>query len=120
MSCNQLIGLHAINRFKIAENFPKDKQEVSYSELSRVTGLEVSHLRRTLRQAMTQRIFTEPTSDTVAHTATSKMLTKPHVHERIGWTCDEKWPACAKVRNYSSILCVEEGLTSRTGRTCAG
>ena len=120
MSCNQLIGLHAINCFKIAEKFPKDKDEVSYPELSRETGLPVSQLRRTLRQAMTQRIFTEPTNDTVAHTAASKILTKPHVHERIGWTCDEMWPACAKVRNYSSSLCVGEGLISRPGRACAG
>ena len=98
-SFNQLIGLHAINRFKIAEKFSKDKDEVSYSELSHDTGLQESQLRRMLRQAIAQQIFTEPTKDTVAHTAASKMLTKPFVHERISWTCDEMWPAASKVNN---------------------
>lgn len=108
LSSNQLIGLHAIHRFNIAEKFPKDKNEVSYSELSHETGLQESQLRRVFRQAMTQRIFTQPTKDTVAHTAASKMLTKPHVRERVGWTCDEKWPASAKVSGYSSNICVEQ------------
>ncbi len=106
-SFNQLIGLHAIHRFKIAEKFPKDKNEVSYSELSHETGLQEYQLRRMLRQAMTQQIFTEPTKDTVAHTAASKMLTKPFLHERIGWTCDEMWPAAAKVNNCFFRLCAE-------------
>lgn len=95
-SCNQLTALHAINRFQIAEKFPKDKDEVTYAELSQTTGLPEPQLRRLLRQAMTQRIFAERTEDTVAHTAASKALTKPYVYERIGTTCEELWPAATK------------------------
>lgn len=96
-SSNQLTGLHAINRFQIAEKFPKDKESATYAELSLSTGLPEFQLRRLLRQAMTQRIFTEPTEDSVAHTAASKMLMKPFVHERVDFTCEEIWPAATKV-----------------------
>ena len=93
-----MMGLQAINRFKIAEKFPQDRDQVSYAELSQSTGLQESQLRRLLRQAMTKRIFQEPTKDYVAHTAASKMLTKPYVHDWIGWSCEEAWPAATKVR----------------------
>lgn len=118
--CVQLISLHAINRFKIAENFPEDKDAVTYGELSNRTGLEESVLRRTLRHAMTARIFTEPTKDSVAHTAASKVLTTPYMHQRIDWTCNEIWPAATKVHNRSSCRCVEQRLTSGLGGGCAG
>ena len=124
-----MTGLHAINHFQIAEQFPKDKESATYAELSLSTGLPEFQLRRLLRQAMTQRIFTEPTEDSVAHTAASKMLLKPFVHERVDFTCEETWPAATKVhflllpmlsrRNNSPphLGCARTGQMARLPRT---
>lgn len=118
-SFSQLMSLQTINRFKIAETFPQGKDTMSYAELSHGTGLQESQLRRILRRAMTLRIFTEPTKDSVGHTAASKMLTKPYVHQWIGWACDEMWPAATKVHITPPLCAIGESLTSHLGRGCA-
>ena len=55
-----------MNRFKIAETFPQSKDGISYSELSDKTELQEFQLHRMLRQAIAQRVFTEPAKDSVA------------------------------------------------------
>ena len=118
--CTELISLHAINHFKVAENFPEDKNVVTYAELSNRTGLHEAQLRRMLRHLMTSRIFVEPAKDSVAHTAASKLLTRPYSYERISWCCNEIWPSATKVHSCFSGLCIEHKLISYLGRACDG
>lgn len=117
--CVEPISLNAINHFKVAENFPEDKNVVTYAELSNRTGLHEAQIRRMLRHTMTSRIFMEPTKDSVAHTSASRLLTSPYMYERISWFCNEIWPSATKVHS-SSDLCIEKKLMPYSGRGCNG
>jgi hypothetical protein len=47
---------------------------ISYKELSAVSSMPESQLRRLLRNAMANRIFREPENEQVAHSAGSRLL----------------------------------------------
>ncbi|MCJ1379615.1 hypothetical protein MMC17_002717 [Xylographa soralifera] len=94
---NNLVSLHAINRFKIAESFPSD-QEASFTQISSKCGLNESDTRRILRHAMTNHIFKEPRKGVVAHTAASKALAEiPMLREWVGMVSEELAPAAPRV-----------------------
>ncbi|KAI4222618.1 MAG: hypothetical protein L6R36_006006 [Xanthoria steineri] len=91
-----LLSLHAIYSFKIANAVPLNGL-TTYSDIAAQTSIPESFIRRFLRPAMSSHIFTSPTYDTVAHTASSRLfVTLPDFHEGIGLQADELAPVAAK------------------------
>ena len=86
---------HAIYRFKIAMSFSVD-EEVSFKRIAESCQLEEPDVRRILRHAMTFRVFCEPRRGIVAHTAASRMLRNPHIHDWMGANCEDMWPAALR------------------------
>jgi hypothetical protein len=68
-----LVTLQTINRFQIAQHVPLDTP-ISYHDLSALTSVPEPSLKRLLRHAMTNRIFSEPSKDFVSHSPASKLL----------------------------------------------
>ncbi|KAL8980683.1 MAG: hypothetical protein Q9205_004301 [Flavoplaca limonia] len=69
---------------------------ITYSAVASQICIPESSLRRLLRPAMSSHIFTAPTPDTVAHTATSRLLVvSPDFHDGIGLQVDELAPVAA-------------------------
>jgi hypothetical protein len=113
-----VLPVAAINRWGIAKLVPVDG-DISYEELAKVTGVSESILRRTLRHAMTSRLFCEKNGK-VAHTPTSKLLVENEylaafvdLHTEVGLkslahTMDalKKWPDSTNPREtgYSIAL----------------
>jgi hypothetical protein len=62
-----------VSHWDIAKLVPLDG-EISYVDLSKNSGLELTALRRLLRHAMTNGMFTEKTKDHVAHNSMSRIL----------------------------------------------
>ncbi|KAL9613198.1 MAG: hypothetical protein Q9204_008913, partial [Flavoplaca sp. TL-2023a] len=92
----ELLSLHAIYSFRIADVVPLSGS-ITYSAVASQTCIPESSLRRLLRPAMSSHIFTSPTPDTVAHTATSRLLViSPDLHDGIGLQVDELAPVAAK------------------------
>ncbi|KAF4633016.1 hypothetical protein G7Y89_g5105 [Cudoniella acicularis] len=71
-SAIHVLPVAAINRWGLAKLVPLDK-DISYLELAKETGVSESVLRRTLRHAMTGRLFCERDGK-VAHSPTSRLL----------------------------------------------
>jgi hypothetical protein len=67
-----VLPVAAINRWGLAQLVPLDG-EISYEDLAQKTGVSESILRRTLRHAMTSRLFCERDGK-VAHSPTSSLL----------------------------------------------
>ena len=70
---NELLSLHAIAHYKLANAVPFDK-EVSYSQIAATTGLNEADAKRVLRHAMAKHFSHEPRKGFVVHTAPSKHL----------------------------------------------
>ena len=93
MQQNLPISLQAIYKFNIASRFAIDEQ-VSYAELAKRCGLNESDTKRLIRLAIAHRIFCEPQTDVVAHSAMSKLLAQvPALHQWNGYIVEEMWPA---------------------------
>ncbi|CZR70241.1 related to sterigmatocystin 7-O-methyltransferase precursor [Phialocephala subalpina] len=71
-SAVHVLPIAAINRWGLAKLVPLDG-DISYTELSEKTGVSESMLKRTLRHAMTSRLFCERDGK-VAHSSTSRFL----------------------------------------------
>ena len=95
-----MVSMQAITRFGIAQSFGPD-EEISFSQLAQSTSLDEQVLRRLLRHAMTMRVFCEPRKGMVAHTAASRLLRQPHMHNWLSVGCDEMWPAAVRVSGSS-------------------
>ncbi|KAL8849901.1 MAG: hypothetical protein Q9221_005167 [Calogaya cf. arnoldii] len=82
--------------FKIANAVPLTSS-TTYTAIAEQTSLPESLVRRFLRPAMGSYIFTSPTYDTVAHTASSRLLvTQPDFADGVGLQVDELAPVAAK------------------------
>lgn len=68
-----MLSLKAVSHWDIAKQVPLDGN-ISYVDLSIKCGLELTALRRLLRHAMTNSIFSEPTRDHIAHNSMSRIL----------------------------------------------
>ncbi|KAG8531292.1 uncharacterized protein KY384_002920 [Bacidia gigantensis] len=92
-----IVSLQAIYRYKIATSFPVGG-EASYEDIAKTCGVDVVHLRRLMRHAMTNHIFSEPRKGFVAHTAASRALAQDKgLSEYVGMHCEEAFPASARV-----------------------
>jgi hypothetical protein len=68
-----VLSLKAVSHWNIAKLVPLEGV-ISYTELSSKCGLESTALRRFLRHAMTNGLFSEPTPDHIAHNSMSRIL----------------------------------------------
>ena len=68
-----MLSLKAVSHWQIAKHVPLEG-EISYSDLSSKSGLELAALRRLVRHAMTNGIFHELTNDYVSHNSMSRIL----------------------------------------------
>ncbi|CAD6502024.1 BgTH12-02267 [Blumeria graminis f. sp. triticale] len=92
---NNSLSLHAIYHYKIAQSFPANETR-TFSQIAAKVGLGELNVRRLLRHAMTNRIFTEVKPTVVAHTAASKLLAEnPTMNEWVGFCVEEMWQAAA-------------------------
>jgi hypothetical protein len=90
--------MQAIYRFGLATRFPPEQDEVTFEEMSQLSGMPLEQLTRILRLAMTYRIFREPKKGVVAHTAASRLLgSSPPMNHWTGFLVEELWPASTKV-----------------------
>ncbi|RMZ77384.1 hypothetical protein DV737_g4391, partial [Chaetothyriales sp. CBS 132003] len=89
--------LRWLYHFKIASFVPLEGAR-SFSDVAKDAGVDEGHLRRMLREAMTNRIFCEPRAGFVAHTAASSALIRDKgTLNCLGYTMEETFPASAKV-----------------------
>lgn len=85
-------------RFKIANQFPDGKDEVTYTELATACRLSEPTLRRIVRDLMTHRIFRQTPDGKIAHTSASKLFADSHgIRQWVGMVLEEMWPAATKV-----------------------
>ncbi|KAK7917835.1 hypothetical protein PG985_011443 [Apiospora marii] len=96
-SYNNMVSLHAISRFKIAEKAPTDGGQISFADLAKQIGVPERLMQRLLRQAITMRVFREPREGFVAHTQASKALVKPDMAHWLASGTEDMWPAATKM-----------------------
>ena len=88
--------LQAIYRYNIFSAFPL-RQETTFEQLSSKCGLDIIHLKRILRQAMTNHIFQERNGK-VIHTAASRVLLENDlVRNEIGLLTEEMFQGASRV-----------------------
>ncbi|TVY81174.1 O-methyltransferase gsfB, partial [Lachnellula suecica] len=94
---NSWISVTALERFKIANSFPPGETS-TFAKIAKSCSISESDCRRLMRHAMTFYIFSEPTPDVVAHTASSKALAEiPPVGSFIGFVAEEMLPASTRL-----------------------
>ncbi|ETS76489.1 hypothetical protein PFICI_11876 [Pestalotiopsis fici W106-1] len=93
---SNVVSIDSIVRFKILDMIPSGGR-VSFEEIAEKTNLDKGLVRRLLRNAISMRILTEPESDMVAHTKTSKFLAIPYISSWATFESHDTWPAIAKV-----------------------
>ncbi|KIW10106.1 hypothetical protein PV08_11066 [Exophiala spinifera] len=99
LACNyhDCSSLRWLYHFKIASFVPLEGAR-SFSDVAKDAGVDEGHLRRMLREAMTNRIFCEPRVGLVAHTAASSALIRDKgTLNWVGYTLEDSFPASAKV-----------------------
>ncbi|KAL8838358.1 MAG: hypothetical protein Q9170_002165 [Blastenia crenularia] len=91
-----ILSLRAIYSFKLADAVPLTGS-TTYADIAEKTSLSEGLVRRFLRPAMCSHIFSSPTPDTVAHTASSRLfVTEPDWRDIIGLQTDELSPATTR------------------------
>lgn len=86
-----------IIRFNIFEHVPLGGQ-VSFEQLAASTGIPLGDIKRILRVAMTSWVFSEPSPNMVAHTASSRELRENFLFQSvIRQNCEEHFGGSAKV-----------------------
>ncbi|KAI3398080.1 hypothetical protein diail_9833 [Diaporthe ilicicola] len=90
-----VLALQLINNYGIAKLVPLEKP-ISLAELQSLTPLDPVNLARTIRIAMTNRIFCEPSPGMIAHTAASRLLaTDAELAAWVGFNAEDIYPASA-------------------------
>ncbi|CAG8978454.1 hypothetical protein HYALB_00012836 [Hymenoscyphus albidus] len=88
-----LASLHIIHDSGIAKHVPSEGT-ITIAELVNTCGIPHIHLRRILRHAITNRIFTEPIPESISHTPISTRLAHdPVMRATVGMLVDEMFPA---------------------------
>ncbi|KAI1380114.1 hypothetical protein F4677DRAFT_405889 [Hypoxylon crocopeplum] len=94
---NALVGQQVITRFKLAEAVPIGG-EITFADLAANAGLHEVHLRKILRLAIAQHIFTEPRPGVVAHSAVSRLIAENNVlADWLRYSTDDLWHAAYHV-----------------------
>ena len=80
----------------MASSFPVN-EETSFAEIAQKCQLDEDVVRRVIRHATTNHIFSEPKNGTIVHTAASKALAQvPLLREWLEQACDDMWPATSR------------------------
>ncbi|KAK0631026.1 O-methyltransferase-domain-containing protein [Bombardia bombarda] len=96
---NDLLPQQAITRFNLARSFPVGS-ETTFAKMATFSGLSERDVRKIVRYAITQRIFTEPRPGVVAHSLVSRLLAEDAgTHDYVATCADELWPAAAQTCN---------------------
>ncbi|KAL6716690.1 hypothetical protein ACLMJK_006258 [Lecanora helva] len=96
-SCADQISLGAINEFRIAKHVP-ETGSASFEEIGDRSRLPAQLVERLLRQAMTNRIFTEDETGQVKHTAASRLLARDaDLSDAITMMAQESWRPSTRV-----------------------
>lgn len=91
-----LVSLQTINRFQIAQHVPLDTP-ISYHDLSALTSVPEPSLKRLLRHAMTNRIFSERSKGFVSHSPASKLLASDKkLDSWVFFLVEYFWPATTR------------------------
>ncbi|KAH8121701.1 hypothetical protein FP744_10002817 [Trichoderma asperellum] len=91
------MNLQLINSYQLAKLVPLDGP-ISLKELQSKTTLEPIFLARTLRYAMTNYMFHEPSPGYIAHTANSRVLAQdPSLQAWVGFNVESCFPAASRV-----------------------
>ncbi|KAI1407313.1 S-adenosyl-L-methionine-dependent methyltransferase [Hypoxylon sp. FL1857] len=93
---NNSTCLQAIAEFNIADMVPPNGR-TTFGEIAKQTPMTENMTARILRHAMTMRVFHEPESGFVAHTAASKALYQSANNVWLSVITKEMWPAATKV-----------------------
>ncbi|KAF4462214.1 O-methyltransferase [Fusarium albosuccineum] len=89
------LSLQILNSYGIAKLVPLD-EPIALAQLEAKTSLDPINLARSLRHAMTNNIFQEPTPGFVAHTAASRMLAEDaSLQAWVGLNGEDLFPAAA-------------------------
>ncbi|PSR85763.1 S-adenosyl-L-methionine-dependent methyltransferase [Coniella lustricola] len=88
-----VLALQIIYDYGLAKLVPLDKP-IHLTDLQKLTPLDPVNLARTLRTAMTNHIFAEPSPDVIAHTAASRLLaTDSELDAWVGFNVGDIFPA---------------------------
>ena len=91
--------MQAITHFKIASSFPVG-EEASFTQISKACGVNEPDVRRLMRHAMTNHIFSESRKGFVAHTAASRLLAEDdQMSDWVGASTGELWQAASQTVN---------------------
>ncbi|KAK8024993.1 S-adenosyl-L-methionine-dependent methyltransferase [Apiospora arundinis] len=93
---SNMVIIDTVCRFHIADMVPAGGQ-ISYGDIARQASLDEGIVRRTLRNAMTMRIFQETPDGMVAHTKVSRFLAIPYIKAWASVGAQDGWPACTRV-----------------------
>ena len=92
-----LSALVIILRFKLYDHVPLDAT-ASFEEIAKGSGLDLNRTIGVLRHAMTNRIFREPVTGYVGHTAASALYIKqPDIQHWHGLNLIDLYPAAANI-----------------------
>lgn len=90
----KFVTLRFLYRFKLVEKVPLDG-EISYEELAKETGINISAVQQLLRAAMTFHLFKEKRPGYVSHTSVTLFLLRNEVlRDCTGFTTEDMLPAC--------------------------
>lgn len=86
-----------MSRFELAHAFPVGS-EITYHDLATKAGVGETHIRKLVRHAITQQIFTEIRPGTIAHSACSRLIAEDDtVSSYLKFITDDAWHAAYHV-----------------------
>ncbi|KAF2757217.1 S-adenosyl-L-methionine-dependent methyltransferase [Pseudovirgaria hyperparasitica] len=92
-----LVSLHVIYKFGIAESFPVGG-EASFKDIAAVSGITEHNTSRLMRHGMLQHMFKEVRPGIVAHTASTQAIAEDEsVKDMLGTNVDELWRSSPRV-----------------------
>ncbi|KAJ4420448.1 hypothetical protein N0V82_004324 [Gnomoniopsis sp. IMI 355080] len=90
---NLLVSQQAVARFELAKAFPVGG-EITFGELAATVGLGETYIRKLVRHAITQKIFTEVRPGVIAHSACSRLIAEDEtVSSYLRFKTDDLWHA---------------------------
>ncbi|KAL2859608.1 S-adenosyl-L-methionine-dependent methyltransferase [Aspergillus pseudodeflectus] len=94
---HDITALAVVIEFNLAQHVPLDS-EISFKELSLVSGAPLGRLERILRLLFVRRIFHEPRPGYIAHTtASERLVTNPELTAFLGHCTHEAFPAASRL-----------------------
>jgi hypothetical protein len=94
---HDLVPLHLISRFDVANKVPVDG-EIPFSELAKEVGVSEGPLKQVLRMGIAQRIFTEPRPGILVHSSASKLIREDEaIAAWVETRVEDMWPSATQM-----------------------